>query len=105
MGNTNDSMLYEAARKGDIDSVRAALKNGADPNPHLDETSPHGWSPLHVAANYNKRDVCKMLLYRKADINAQDKHGDTPLDLAAKRGSHVREELERVRCHDPRTSR
>ena len=40
MGNSSDSTLYKAARQGDVETVRAALKNGANPNQSADGNMP-----------------------------------------------------------------
>ena len=118
MGNTNAALLYRACRQGDVGTVRTELKKGANPNPVHEDKLPHGWGPLHVAANYNHMEVCKVLLQRGADINAKDKAvsngiyghthqlimvqaGRTPLDLACNRGS--KEELQQV-SHAPALS-
>jgi len=94
MGNSQERSLYHAARNGDEEAILEAIKQGADVNidtktPH----NPHGWSPLHVAVNYNRAGACKLLLKRKADLSAQDKQGSTPLELAKTRSSHKLVEL------------
>jgi len=96
MGNSNDAMLYRSARNGDVEAVRAALKKGASPNQSQLINVPHGWGPLHVAANYNKMDVCRLLMQRGADVSAPDKLGMTPLDIAARRDPKVKASLEKV---------
>jgi ankyrin repeat protein len=43
-----------------------------------------GGTPLHIAVQFGREDVAKLLLARKADINTKDTFGDTPLHRAAK---------------------
>eukprot|EP00658_Telonema_sp_P-2_P045177 TRINITY_DN3309_c0_g1_i25.p1 TRINITY_DN3309_c0_g1~~TRINITY_DN3309_c0_g1_i25.p1 ORF type:complete len:103 (+),score=16.35 TRINITY_DN3309_c0_g1_i25:206-514(+) len=88
MGNAAgaDRALYTASRKGDVDSMRTALKEGANPNFVAD---PHGWTPLHVSAAYNKEQGsrhsareppivlagCRLLMTAGADWSIKDKAG------------------------------
>ena len=45
------------------------------------------YTPLHLAARYNKPLAVVALLKASANINAKDKLGRTPLMLASKYGS------------------
>jgi len=42
----------------------------------------YGWTPLHVAAGMGNIKVAGQLLSKGADVNARDKRGATPLDMA-----------------------
>merc|ERR1712086_396035 len=81
MGNASsaDRALYTASRQGDADKMRQALKDGANPN---FVAEPHGWTPLHVSAAYNKKDGCRVLLTAGSDWSVKDKAGNTPAELA-----------------------
>ena len=46
-----------------------------------------GMTPLHLAAQYNHEQVCKLILSEiSLDKNPKDESGRTPLHLAAKYG-------------------
>jgi len=47
-----------------------------------------GITPLHTAAYHGHTEIVKLLLKRKADINAKDKDGETPL-IAALTSGHT----------------
>lgn len=66
---------YEMAQ-----SVLLLLKAGADPNKGL-------WKkPLHVAVEKNDINLINLLLEYKANVSAEDQFGETPLQLARKKG-------------------
>ena len=52
---------------------------------------PHGWTPLHFAAQEVLPEMAARLLARGADVNAQDEEGNTPLARAIffARGRHA----------------
>merc|ERR1711865_599503 len=81
MGNASsaDRALYSASRQGDADKMKQALKDGANVNFVAD---PHGRTPLHVSAAYNKKDGCRLLLTAGSDLFVRDKAGNTPAELA-----------------------
>ena len=64
--------IYEAAEKGDIDTVAHYLERGLNPN-IKDE---RGITPLHEAES---KEVAELLIAQGADINVRDKFGFTPL--------------------------
>ena len=41
------------------------------------------FTPLHLAASFNSKDIAADLLQRRTDINAMNKDGNTPLHLTA----------------------
>ncbi|UKZ94710.1 uncharacterized protein TrAFT101_009563 [Trichoderma asperellum] len=56
------------------------------PNIRVDETNSKGWTPLHCAALWLRQDHIKVLVKHKANIEARDKNGCSPLHLAVKSG-------------------
>ena len=64
------------------DRVVFLLQNGADPNYRYDE----GWTPLHIAVNYEDNSSVQFLLAYEADPNLQNDDGDTPLMIAVRKG-------------------
>ncbi|GFS06408.1 ankyrin repeat domain-containing protein 54 [Elysia marginata] len=76
-----DSKLHTAVRYGDEEAVEAALKAGLDPN----KIGLLKWNPIHEASHNGERDILKLLVYYKGDVNLQDNlHKNTPLHYAAK---------------------
>jgi len=76
--------IHDAARSGDLDKVKALVKEQPDLVSSKDEK--YGQTPLHVAALNDRKDVAEFLIGSKADINARSSNGSTPLHLAAGRG-------------------
>lgn len=71
--------LIEAALYGKIETVRNALTQGYN----VDELDPEKRTVLMYAAFNGQTDIVKMLIEAKADVNAQDKTGTSPLMFAA----------------------
>lgn len=63
--------IHEAAAAGLADNVAEILD--ADP-PILDSPSHDGWSPLHLAAYFNREKVVRLLVERGANINISARH-------------------------------
>ncbi len=84
------SPLMEAAGSQDLESVRAWLASGVDPN----ETDRLGKAALHEAVRdayrneANGLEIVKSLLAAGANLNAQEKDGTTPLMYATWHGSY-----------------
>lgn len=78
-----NQVLFESAKKSDLNGVKRALVNGADinfPNAFMK------WGPLHVTAGFcHNIDVLRYLISAGADVNLIDQNGRIPLHLAAKR--------------------
>src|SRR6266478_249224 len=81
--NVRSDEIYYAAANGDLDKVKALLKDNPDLVSSKDKD---GYTPLHLAAVEGHTDVVKYLLAGKADVNALDKDDETPLHLAAFKG-------------------
>ncbi|HYN09316.1 MAG TPA: ankyrin repeat domain-containing protein [Vicinamibacterales bacterium] len=76
--------VADAAKKGDIESVRTLLKQGADVSAALGD----GMSALHWAAERADLAMAEMLVYGGANVDSVTRIGAyTPLHLAAKAGS------------------
>jgi ankyrin repeat protein len=58
-----------------IAKVRKLLKSGYDVNAQ----DKKGWTPLHVAAEYNLKDIVQLLLDNGADVHLKDSWGNIPL--------------------------
>jgi len=75
--------VHDAARNGDVGQVDALLKG----NPGLAfSRDASGWTPLHDAAAFGRRNAAELLLAHNADVNAKDNKGLTPLHYAAIKG-------------------
>jgi ankyrin repeat protein len=67
--------LIDAAIDGNIDYLGQLLDSGADPNA-IDFA---GWTALHFSAQRQDRVQLLTILKAGANVDAQDKHGNTPL--------------------------
>ena len=75
--------LVDAVRHGDVQSVRALLKTGADVN----QPEGDGATPLHWAAHGDSIELVRLLLSAGASAQAANDLGTTPLHLAAANGN------------------
>jgi ankyrin repeat protein len=74
-----NSPLNIAADRGDLESARLLIENGADPNiPCSDEIT-----PLITAASKGFDEIVKLLIKKGADTDARDDRGKTALIMAA----------------------
>lgn len=75
-----EEFLIDSCRFGDIDDIKEALSNGADPN-HKDE---QGNNALHMAAANGHLEVAKIIapLVKPETINGKNEAGNTPLHWA-----------------------
>ena len=75
--------LYGASWAGDDARVRELLATGANPNKYKDHA---GNTALHSAALRGHNEVVTTLITAGADLNIQNKHGDTALRIITKKG-------------------
>ncbi|KAM4642664.1 cyclin-dependent kinase 4 inhibitor C isoform 1-T2 [Discoglossus pictus] len=76
---TGFSVLHDVARAGFQDTLQTLLEFRADVNIQDHE----GNLPLHLAAKEGHLQVVKILvLYKDSQLGHQNKHGDTPCDMA-----------------------
>lgn len=71
--------LHAAAYGGNLDTVKLLVAKGADVN---DTRNFYHMSPLHAAAEEGHADVVAVLLKQKAEIEAKERNGYTPLTQA-----------------------
>ncbi len=72
--------IHDAAKKGDVAAISAALDAGANIN-EFDGTA----TPLYYAVMVAQLDAAKLLMDRGADVNTVSALGDTPLGPAVGR--------------------
>ena len=69
------SFLMHASMWGNADAARVLLEAGADPNGNLVRAA----VPLHLAAQNRHLDVIHLLIEYGADVNMQDRQGETAM--------------------------
>jgi ankyrin repeat protein len=75
--------LITPSMKGDIDTVRRLLEEGADVNA---KTNYDEKTALMYASIYGQTEIAKLLLEKGADVNAKDYRGTTAFILASLNG-------------------
>jgi len=91
-GCVSKSPIHNAAKNGDIHSIKEFLKNGGDieaPPPKHPWTGFYIWGgnkPLHMAVEASQKEAVNYLLSKNANIEAKNSNGETPLLLSAKYG-------------------
>ena len=81
-------MLWSAVERNDVETVEQLLENGTDV-----EEKFQGWTPLMIASQDGFVDIMRMLINKRADLEAANKNGRTALSFAAApsmRGGWVR---------------
>jgi ankyrin repeat protein len=81
--------LFYAAKENDVEKARGLLAAGANLNARAgvvgSQINPFAnLTPLHVAAEFDSKDVARLLMDRGADLKAKNLGGETPLHIAAK---------------------
>jgi hypothetical protein len=96
-GQDMQSVLHVASQTSQEDLVEDLLQLGA--SAHVKDA--HGKTPLHYAAEKNTTGVARQLINRgRANVDARDVKGQTPLMVAAIAGSiHVGRLLTRFRAN------
>jgi ankyrin repeat protein len=74
--------LFDAAKKGDLESLKLAVSQGAN----INAQDKAGQTALMLAAREGKTDLVRFLLDNGADVNLQDKNGASALHLATQIG-------------------
>ena len=80
-----DLSLIEAVRSGDLNAVRALLKQGVDVNARYGD----GTSALHWAVYRDNREAADALIRAGARVNAATDLGITPLWVACSNGNKI----------------
>ncbi len=75
--------LIESVKHGNLDIAAFLIDNEADVNTSISSIF---YTALHFAVIKNRLDILELLIQAGANINASDKHGRTPLILAAEFG-------------------
>lgn len=83
---------FTAAALGRTDQLRVLLDRGEG---GLQDLSPDGWTPLHLAAFFGHRETAAMLIDRGADMSARSRNeiANTPLHAAVAGGRGAVAEL------------
>ena len=77
--------IHKAVKTGDLEMVKKLIRG----NPALiSDTESHRLTPLHEAAADGRNAIVRFLLLQGAEVNAKDRHDETPLDFAA-RNHHI----------------
>ena len=79
-----DVLLIEAAKSGDVETVRAML-----PQVDVDEAQEDGTTALHWAVHLDNATLVDLLIKSGATVRAANRYGMTPLALAAINGNAV----------------
>jgi ankyrin repeat protein len=63
--------IHEAAAKGNIEAVKQHLAADTDVN----AKGKNGWTPLHIAAANDHKELAELLIEKGANVNAKDRFG------------------------------
>jgi hypothetical protein len=88
-GVSQMSELMKAAAEGDINSVKNAVRDGAD----INGRSAGNWTPLIVAAQNGHLEIVRFLIEKGADFDAENAYTETALCLAKSNGHKETSEL------------
>src|SRR5216683_1517009 len=68
--------IFEACAAGEVERVERLVNVGT-----INEYSPDGWTPLHLAAFFGHTKIAELLLAHDADVSARSRNpnGNTPL--------------------------
>lgn len=78
---STSSQIHRAAKNGNVDLLNSCLEE----NPkYLNLLDDKDMSPLHYAAQCNRREIIEKLLDAGADVNNRGKDNITPLHVASR---------------------
>lgn len=84
------SAMHHAVLSGDIEIVDLLLSVGFCAGQYAvyykGIPDADGWQPLHHAANRGRIDIAEALIRAGAEVAPESKAGETPLDMAVKKG-------------------
>lgn len=72
-GSLGNKVLHKAAADGDVEEVRKLLADDGEMKGLINDLDMFAYTPLHIAAENGKLEVCKVLIELKADVNASTK--------------------------------
>jgi ankyrin repeat protein len=87
LSGTADEIALNAARKGEIDTLWAALEIRSEAG---DTERNDSRTPLHFAAESGHKKCVELVLHASAEKDAKEKESWTPLHLGARKGEGVR---------------
>jgi ankyrin repeat protein len=90
-GRQELTALHLVAVNGNLTAAMELLQHGSEVDPRAGEWK--SLTPLHLAAQNNRREVVRLLLSKGAQIEAKEKFNSTPLLLASSSGSFASLEL------------
>ncbi len=90
-------LAFEAAKNGDLYALRALVDNYNI----INSTNDEGYGLLSYAILYKKNEIAEFLIKRGIDINAVNKFGASPLNIAARTNNFhmVKTLAETPNCH------
>lgn len=83
--NDTSPSIAQIISNGSPQEVQAAVTKNQDINAKINDL---GWTALHAAVNFRRDGIVDLLINLKANINAQDNTGQTPLLLAIETGQN-----------------
>jgi len=86
-GKLNNTALHASIAGNHINIVRLLLKYGADINSLCEGELRKGFTPLHVAAHFNRFEIAKLLIENGANLSITNNESLTPYEYARLKGS------------------
>lgn len=88
-GSSALHMVLEKLDENNLHILDFMVQNTNSVSPQRED----GNTPLHIAALHNKTEGIKLLLRGKAEIDIENKAGETPVAIAIRKGYHACQEL------------
>ena len=79
-----NNQLLEASKRGDLDTVKQLIQEGADVN----HTDYRGYTPLIFGSQDEHLEIVKYLVEHGADVNQANNNGSTPL-ISSRQNGHL----------------